>query len=135
MNETIKTPTLAELKAAGYEVDIDHCRLFKIAYEHPTTRKLVIHTVCHPRQFMSCNSEADEEIGLLSELLPKGGKTNVMVRDPVSNLDFTATATCREDENYDKRIGVEKCLDRIVGLMLVCEYQNKDGFKVRVRTE
>jgi hypothetical protein len=96
------------------------------------TVKMVVKTVLNTKDMMVEDESGDS--GVLYELLPKGGKTEVTVNDPLSGLDFTASATCRDDENYDKSVGVGRCLDRIIGLMLVCEYQNKDGFKVRVKT-
>jgi hypothetical protein len=132
MNDTVKTPTLKAFREAGYEVDIVHRRAWKVAYNDFPTKKIVVKTVLNTLSVMYRPEDKDEN-GVLYELLPRGGKTEVTVNDPGSGLDFTASAICRDDENYDKRVGVQRCLDRIIGLMLVCEYQDK-SFKVRVGT-
>ena len=125
MNKTVRTPTLAELKTAGYEIDIHHNRVHKVAYSDPNTGKLVVTNVV--------GRKMDENGYVLFELLPKGGVTEVSVTDTVTGLEFAASARCRDDENYDKRVGVNRCLDRIIGLMLVCEWKNEAGFTVRLQ--
>jgi len=130
MNDKIRTPSLAEVRAAGYKVDISHRRLHKVAYTSPQTGKLVVHNVCHVKEFV--NTDSVKEF-MLFELLPKGGLTEVTVTDPVTNLEFFASSRCHEVDNYDKRAGVEKCLERIIGLMVVCEWKGDEGFKVRLQ--
>jgi hypothetical protein len=131
MNDTVKTPTVADLRKTCYKVEIVHRRAWRICYSDYKTGKLVVKNVLNIKGVML--NETDSPDPILIELLPKGGVTEVTVSDSVSGLDFTASATCRDSENYDKRVGVKKCLDRIIGLMLVCEYQDKT-FKVRVGT-
>jgi methenyltetrahydromethanopterin cyclohydrolase len=134
MNDTVKTPTVADLRNTGYKVGITHNRVYKMAYTDFTSGKIVVKNGVNPVSTLrEANIDSNSD-GVLYELLPKGGRTEVTVTDEVNKIDFMASATCREDENYDKRVGVSRCLDRIIGLMLVCEYQNKDGFKVRVGT-
>lgn len=132
MNDTVKTPTVADLRKSGYKVDVVHRRAWKIAYNDPPTGKIVVKNVLNTKRIMEDHSKDGYDL-VMFELLPKGGQTEVTVKDSVSGLDFTASATCRDDENYDKGVGVQRCLDRIIGLMLVCEYQDKT-FKVRVGT-
>jgi hypothetical protein len=121
MNDTVKTPTVADLRKTGYKVGITHNRVYKMAYTDFNSGKIVVKVVLNVLENLrvlnrDCNSD-----GVLFEILPKGGKTEVIIFDPVSRLDFYASATCRDDENYDKKVGVQRCLDRIIGLMLVCQ--------------
>jgi hypothetical protein len=136
MNDTITTPSLNSFRKAGYEVDISHNRIWKIAYNDFETGKIVTKKVLKDISTMKLDNAVNKAVNgeVIYELLPKGGITEVIVFDPESDLNFTAKATCSNKDNYDKRIGVDKCLSRIIGLMLVCEYQNKEGFKVRVKT-
>ena len=134
MNETVKTPTVAELRKAGYGVRVTHNRVYKMAYNDFASGKIVVKNSTNPistlkKTNIDCNSD-----GVLYELLPKGGVTEVTVIDPVSNLEFTASAACRDSENYNKEVGVERCLSRIIDLMRICEYQDKT-FKIRVGTK
>ncbi len=123
---TNRTPSLSEFRNAGYVVNIEHQRRFRVAYKDPNTGKLIVHTTLGEKQEYEDAGEY-----LAWEILPKGGKTIVTVVDPVSDLEFFADSTCRDDENYNKRFGVQKCLERVFSLMLVCQHQDKN-FQLRV---
>lgn len=117
------TPTVREFRQSGYQVRVDHKRAWKTSYVDFETRKIVTEVVYKtPREMV--NSDFDGEV--LIELLPRSGKTEVTVFDPNSGLDFFADATCRDDENYNKKIGTKKCLERISDLIRVCNYSNQD---------
>lgn len=114
--------SVKEFRSKGYKVSIKHWRRWKVAYVEPVSKKLIVGNVLSLRSNMEC----DLEDGWLSELLPNGGKTEVKIYDPASGLDFFADSTCRTDENYNKAIGVQKCLERITDLIRVCAYNNQD---------
>lgn len=116
--------TIKEFRKAGYKVHVDHRRLWKIAYIEPRNKSLVVKTVENTQGVMSRGGTPDEN-GVLYQLLPKGGRTEVTVTDPATGLDFYAYADCRSDENYNKRTGVEKCLERVAELVLVCSHHNE----------
>jgi hypothetical protein len=115
----IRTPTLAEVKAAGYHVSITHNRLCRVAYQDLSTGKLVVKTMTRrelPREEDCETPEAAHKmVTTITELLPKGGLTEVWVTDP---------------DNYNKRDGVNKALERVVELMLVMD--GRDGFKMKL---
>ena len=127
MNDTVKTPTLAEVIVAGYRVDIKHRRRVKMATKDLSTGKLLVKTSLKEKHELSF------DLFSYNELLAKGGVTEVTVTDPEFGLEFFASATCRDDEEYCKKTGINKCLDRIIGLMLVCEYKKDNGFKLRLQ--
>ena len=129
MNDTIKTPTLTEVIAAGYRVDIKHRRRYRVAYIEAGSKKLKVETLLLEKWFVDIDPVPNE----LMELLSRGGVTEVTVTDPEFGLGFFASATCRDDEEYCKKSGIDKCLDRIIGLMLVCEYKKDNGFKLRLQ--
>lgn len=123
----IKIPSLSEVKAAGYDVKINHVRLFKVAYIDDLSKKLVVKNVL--KTYGEMRNDISENI--LNELLPKGGKTEVILTDTETNVEFYASTTCRNDENYSKSIGINKALERVIGLMLVCD--GRDGFTMRIK--
>lgn len=116
-------PTLNEIKKAGYTVDINHNRDHTVV-DKTDAGKIVTKTIRKPHHTFT-----KSENYCMWELLTKGGQTEVIVKDNESN-EFIATSECRNDENYEKAIGISHCLERIVGLMLVCDGQN--GFKMRL---
>lgn len=123
MNDTpIKTPTLAEIKEAGYVIDVRHIRLFDSAYVH--NNKLVVETI---------ESTLPDMVGETSgtALRAKGGKTEIWVTDPKTSAEFYGFAKCHPDDNYNKRAGVNEALKRVAALMLVMD--GTDGFKCRLQ--
>lgn len=123
MNNTpIKTPTLAELSAAGYYVDVRHVRRFDSAYVN--NNKLVVETIETSLPEMRGNTAG-------TALRAKGGKTEVWLTDPETSAEFYAYALCHPDDNYCKRDGINEALKRITSLMLVMD--GKDGFKPRLQ--
>jgi len=131
MNDTpIKTPTLAEFVAAGYVTDVYHDRLHRVAYIK--NGKLIVKDF-HSSEIPAAESLAensDLEFGMAT-LLPKGGKTEVWITDPVTSAEFYAYGICHPHDNYDKKAGVTEALKRIVALMLVTD--GVDGFKCRLQ--
>jgi hypothetical protein len=111
----MKTPTIVDLRKLGYKVKVSHYRNHKAAYVDYNGKIVVKNLLGLVR-----NAYGNDE-GTLVELLPKGGVTEVTVRDPDTNLDFFANSTCRDDECYKKKTGVETCLERIHNLMLVVD--------------
>lgn len=133
-NEKLKTPSLADFKSAGYIVEIKHNRLFKVAYKNPVNGKIVVKVVNHktienliPGSTDGCLVDA---VPITSELLPKGGMTEIWVTDPETSAEFYGFARCSDKENYNKAVGVVKALERVMGLMLVLD--GKEGFKCRL---
>lgn len=126
----MKTPTINDFKAAGYDVDITHRRDHQIAYISPTTKKLLTKVVQQPHYEFTKNKHGIGEVGLLWQLNARGGKTEVTVIDPITYESFYAFSDCHTDDNYDKKVGIERCLSRIASLMMVCD--GKEGFKMRL---
>jgi hypothetical protein len=123
MNDTpIKTPTLAELAAAGYSVDVRHVRLFDSAYVDDN--KLVVETIESTLPEMK-----GQTVGTV--LRAKGGKTEVYVTDPETKAEFYGYGKCHPEDNYNKRDGINEALKRISALMLVTD--GVDGFKLRLQ--
>lgn len=104
----------------GYAVRISHYRRFKV----PSMRngRLSLKTVLR-------NDNANRYP--LRELLPKGGLTTITVTDPETKVEFYGKATCHTKENYNKKRGIEKCLERVIYLMRVCD--GKDGFEFKLK--
>jgi hypothetical protein len=127
---------LNQFKASGYTVKIVHNRRYKVAYIEPITNKLIVKVIVNDTQSMTpggLNPDwkwPNNEPMCISQLLAKGGVTEVTVTDPETKTDFYAKAVCREDENYSKAFGVDKCLCRIYDLMTVLD--GKDGFTMKV---
>lgn len=123
MNDTpIKTPTLAELVAAGYSIDVSHVRLFDTAYVDGD--KLVVATLESSLPEIRGNAFG-------TALRAKGGKTEVWVTDRETSAEFYGYGRCHPDDNYDKKAGVNEALKKIVALMLVMD--GKEGFKCRLQ--
>lgn len=119
MNTTpIKTPTLAELSAAGYSVDVRHIRLFDSAYVDKD--RIVLETIESTLPEMK-----GQTVGTV--LRAKGGMTEVWVTDPKTSAEFYGFARCHPNDNYDKRIGIAEALKRVTGLMRTLN--GTDGFK------
>jgi hypothetical protein len=125
-------------KASGYAVKIVHNRQYKVAYVEPITGKLVVKVIVNDTQSMTPGGlnppdwkRPNDEPMCVSQLLAKGGVTEVTVTDPETGTDFYAKATCREDENYSRATGVDKCLCRIYDLMTVLD--GKDGFTMKIK--
>jgi hypothetical protein len=131
MNEApIRTPTLAELRAAGYVVEIEHDRLNRVAYAK--NGKLIV------KEVLSSGIPGLEEEVKGSELgfgmvavLPKGGMTEVWVTDPETSAEFYGYGRCHPNDNYSKRDGINEALKKIAGLMMVMD--GKEGFKCRLQ--
>lgn len=123
MNTTaIRTPSLNEIKLVGYTYEIQHFRNYEVAYKDRYNRLLVKKVVSpiDPNKF-------DD---VITNVNPRGGRTRVTVVDETGR-EWTAEATCRDDDNYNKREGIARCLDRIVGLMLVLD--GTEGFRCRLQ--
>jgi hypothetical protein len=118
-----KTTTLADLRNAGYEVDIRHNRI--IDYANVVNGKLVI-----GKAFMSV-PEFRAFKGTNSALRARGGRTDVTVTDPETKLEFYGYGICCDGDNYNKKDGIDEALKRVTALMLVCD--GKDGFKCRLQ--
>lgn len=123
MNDTpIKTPTLSELTAAGYAVDVRHVRLFDTAYVDGD--KVVVET-------LEASLPEIEGHSFGTALRAKGGKTEVWVTDPATSAEFYGFAKCHPADNYDKKAGVREALKRVAALMLVMD--GKEGFSLRLQ--
>jgi hypothetical protein len=120
-----KVPTIQDFRKAGYKVRVDHRRLWKIAYIEPRNGSLVVKTVENTQGVMNRGGTPDEN-GVLYQLLPKGGRTEVTVIDPNSKLEVFAYADCHSNENYNKTIGVEKSLERVAELVTALASNNED---------
>jgi hypothetical protein len=92
----------------------------------------LVHKVLNPASIYAELNRDFADNSIIWELLPKGGKTLVTVTDPDTGLEFIGVTRCRDDDNYNKREGIERALNKIVDLMRGYEYQNKEGFKVKV---
>lgn len=125
MNTPHRTPTLAEFKSAGYRVNIEHRRLHNVAYYCPNSGKLVV------KEFMPPAHPPAAPDNVMTEMLPKGGMTEVWVTDPETSAEFYGYAKCHPKDNYSKRDGINEALKRVTGLMLVMD--GKDGFKCRLQ--
>lgn len=121
----IRTPSLAELKSAGYHVNIRHGRSHRLAFIDPNTSKLVVKTMIPPEHPRGIKPE-----DVMIELLPKGGLTEVWVTDPETSAEFYGYARCHKSDNYNKKDGINKALERVMELMLVMD--GKDGFKMKL---
>lgn len=112
---TVKAPTsplLAEFRSKGFDIEINHYRLFKVVSLHPTTGKIETNTIS--RTLHSLEREIEEAVGsVLHELLAKGGSTEVSVIDKETNTEYVATSRCHSDENFNKRVGVDEALKQI----------------------
>jgi hypothetical protein len=129
---------LTDFKAANYGIKIVHNRRYKVAYLEPITGKLIVKVIVNDTQSMTPNGlnsnwvrKPNQSDLCFSQLLAKGGVTEITVTDPETKTDFYAKAICREDENYNKAYGVEKCLSRVFDLMLVCD--GKDDFTMKIK--
>lgn len=127
MNTAVTVPTVYQFRKAGYKVRVNHCRQLKVAYINPRSNKLVVKNVMVTDEADGAAMESDQ---ILGEVLPKGGETRVTVFDSESQLEFVGVARCHEVDNYNKKVGVQKALEQVIGLMQVTE--GKDGFKMRV---
>lgn len=114
----MKIPTVEEFRKVGYKIKVEHCRRYLVSEQNVITRKISYYTVYVPLW---------EELPGFSQLLPKGGITKVTVITP-DNFEFNHESKCRNDENYNKKVGVNICLEKIYFLMLVCD--GKDGFEL-----
>jgi hypothetical protein len=123
MNET---PTLKDIKNAGYYVNIRHLRAHSVAYKSGDLLEVGVVTV---EKEIAESAERHGE-GLFA-LLPKGGRTEVEVYDPETKAKFWADAVCHPDDHYIRAEGIKECLKKISGLMLVCD--GTDGFRCRLQ--
>ncbi len=123
MNKTIRTPTLAEIKAAGYTYEIRHFRHYDVAYKDRYNR-LAMTTMLEPINPSRIWGD------VITNAKPKGGRTRVTVFDETGR-EWTADAKCRDDDGYNKKDGINRCLDRIVGLMLVLD--GTEDFRCRLQ--
>lgn len=130
MNETpVKTPTLAELRDAGYVINIEHDRARRIVYS--VNGKLIVKDVLHSElPKLRIEDFSDHGFGLAT-VLPKGGMTKVWVTDPDTSAEFYGFGRCHPKDNYSKRDGINEALKKIAGLMTVMD--GKEGFKCRLQ--
>ena len=136
--KTNTSTSLADFKAVGYDINIVHNRRYKVAYLEPITGKLVVKVIVNDTQSMTPNGlnpdwtkKLEKSDLCFSQLLAKGGVTEITITDPETKTDFYAKSICREDENYNKAYGVNKCLCRVFDLMTVCD--DVDGFKMKIK--
>jgi hypothetical protein len=130
MNDTpIKTPTLDELRKAGYVIDIRHNRLFRTARIRDNGT-LEVKTFLRDIPSMTVSVDDEEAINP-TELLAKGGVTEIWVTDPETSAEFYGFAKCHPDDNYDKRAGVNESMKRVAALMMVMD--GTDDFKCRLQ--
>jgi hypothetical protein len=126
MNDTpIKTPTLAELAAAGYSINVEHNRLHKFAVVK--NGKMIVKEILSSH-VPGLEHNSDDSV---LTLLPKGGMTNVWVTDPETKVEFYGYSRCHPNDNYSKRDGINEALKRIAALMLVTD--GVDGFNLRLQ--
>ena len=126
MNNTpIKTPTLAELAAAGYSINIEHNRRHKVAFL--SGDRMVVREAFE-NELEGLRREADAGI---SVPLPKGGVTNIWVTDPETKAEFYGYGRCHPADNYDKHTGINEALKKIAALMVVMD--GKEGFNLRIQ--
>ncbi len=126
MNNTpIRTPSLNEFRNAGYSVNISHLRRYKVAYIPLHSSKLVVKTFFQPE-----HPRVDPKL-VMTELLPKGGKTEVRVTDKETGAEFFGYSICHPKDNFKKSEGINEALKRVTGLMLVMD--GTDGFKFRIQ--
>lgn len=117
MNTNMKIPSVQELTDAGYIVDVWHVRRYKFAWVNGVTGKIETKVkLCLPydREVETSNMDG----GMYSQLLPNGGQTVVSVVDPATGDEFEGVAYCRNDENYNRKVGVMVALTEITQLML-----------------
>jgi hypothetical protein len=130
MSEQTFPSTVAELRKVGYKVKVSHKRAFKIAYLDWNSKKLIVKRV-YAYSGASYEETPFDNPNTLFELLPRGGRTELSIRDPETGIDFESLATCRDDENYNKKTGVARCIFLAIELMKVCEFKNDVGFKIK----
>lgn len=105
-------PTIDDLTEAGYTVNITHLRFWdtagvrngKLFKESTLASVPSISRTCPP----DCWA-----------LRAKGGATEVIIGDPVTGAILYALAICRDDENYNRKTGVEEALKRAKALMIL----------------
>lgn len=124
--ENNKLPTVKFLRENGFDVEITHTRRFKIVELDKMTGKIVT------RHLLSSWEYAKGE-NRLAEFLPKGGLTEMYVTDTTikDSPTFYVKSVCSTKDNYNKKIGVSKCIARMVDFMRVCD--GKDGFTNRLQ--
>ena len=122
MNETNKLPTVAELTRAGNYVEVTHLRNWKTSYVDPLTNKVVVKVIQQSRTVMEDGK--NEDSGVLYQLMATGGRTEMTVTD-CHGQEFYVFSRCRDDENYNKKLGVETCLYRLRDLVRVSSYHHK----------
>ena len=119
-----KTPTLKEIKAAGYYVNIRHLRAYDVAYK---VNDRLYKEVMYLEKDRANQSEL---MGFgLHALLPKGGRTEVEVYDPETKARFWADSSCHPEDHYVCSEGIKECLKKVTGMMLVSD--GVEGFDCR----
>lgn len=123
-----KINKIEALKSFGYSVNVEHLRMFKIAYVQKKTKKICI------EYFLSKNEEnLSKYLSVVKkdvcpafvniELLACGGRTIVSVYDPNSGCRFESVSTCRDDENFCRETGRNQCFNQIIQMMKVRDGQ------------
>lgn len=123
VRNTVKIPTVKELRQKGWKVCVGHFR------------------------YTSPNSDAYpiSELGSALEIMSKGGKTIIEARSP-EGVEMKGEAICARTDNYNKRYGVALAMSRALDLKVAPQYKVGDvkytlyklgrGFKIkRVKVE
>lgn len=124
MNEN-KTPTLKEIKAAGYYVNIRHLRAHDAAYKIGS--RLETGVMMMEKEVAEAAERQGE--GLFS-IRPKGGRTEIEVYDPESRTRFCCFSLCHPDDHYVRSDGIKEALKQVTGMMSVKD--GVDGFRYRL---
>lgn len=100
---------LGALKGGGFVFDIQHVRRYRVAYRDIETGKVVTKVEMYSKAQLANWPFTRLPI----ELLPKGGKTVLTIFIPQIGYTVSAEAQCRNDENYNKRVGLAFAILRI----------------------
>lgn len=120
-----KTPTLNDIKNAGYYVNIRHLRAHSVAYK--VGPRLETGVVMVEKEVAETAERQGE--GLFG-ILPKGGRTEMEVYDPQSRTRFVTHANCHPDDHYVCSEGIKECLKKVTGMMEVND--GVEGFLYRL---
>lgn len=103
MNEKL---TIHKLRLLGFRVEITHRRIYKYLDQGN------VKTTAPLAEFEAIRNLTDAEI--ICGRQPKGGSTTMKIfGGATDNLIWETTATCRSDENFSHKIGIEVALKRL----------------------
>lgn len=109
-NKSSSLPTIEELRKNGWKCRVHHWRSVKRAVANTRLTRLKIIKELVPAQLAKRVAKASG----YNEILPKGGKTEVLITDSDGN-DYCAAAYCHsKKDGFSYKGGVEECLKKII---------------------